>query len=97
MALNPALPLLPMVTPSRMPLLLVRIGDASVLVMVPFLIVPPLSELKPPVPNIPALPMFSVLLELSRMPVRLSVPPVRLKVPRPAGVVLKPKLKVPPV
>ena len=65
--------LLPMVTPFRVPLLLVNV----VPVRVPFRIVP-LNELKPPVPNKPALPRFNVPPNKSILVFKLKEPPVRV-------------------
>ena len=65
--------LLPMVTPFSVPLLLVNV----VPVRVPFRIVP-LKEVKPPVPNRPALPKSSTLPVLVSVVFKFTVPPVRV-------------------
>ena len=62
----------------------------------PFLIVPE-KEFRPPLPKIPALPMFRVLLLRSSVPVRLTaLPAARLNIPRLAAVSVPPRLSMPP-
>ena len=64
----------PMVTPSSVPLLITILCDASVLVIVPFLMVPPLFRLlRPPVPKMPALPT-------SKVPAPKSIAPLKFRV-----------------
>ena len=70
---------MPMVMPSSVPLLLLS-AVASLLMRLPFLTVPELSCVRPPVPKV-AEPMSSVPPARSRLPVRLKLPPVRLILP----------------
>src|SRR5712664_1103299 len=78
------------VKPSSVPPLLVNTNSAPpASLSVPFLIVPP-TRFQEPVVAVRA----RVLLVLSSVPVRFTVPPERLKVPKPAVVKLPPRFTV---
>ena len=91
-----SLRLLPMVTPSSVALLLTR-AVPSLLSTVPPVMVP-LRPVRPPVPNGPALPMFSVLPPLFSVPLRFTVlPAVRVKLGMPAVAKVPVRFNTPPL
>ena len=67
----------------------------SPLTIVPLAIVP-VSELRPPLPKVPAEPMSSVPPARSSVPVRLTVPAVRVILPIAVVVKSSPRLSAPP-
>ena len=92
---------LPMVTPSRLPLLIASVL-VSPLTRIAFFNVP-LNAFSPalsatPLPNDPVPPMSSCAPAMSSVPVRFTVPPLRVKRPAliTAGANVAPMLRVPP-